>query len=271
MIRRFCFASAVTLFVLIWAPAVHAEGGKSIATATPVAVGQLMTGNTANGAEDSEGMFRSWWALNVTAGDTVTIDWSSDKRGIYGSPTLNLFAVGVTDFNFSTSNRVATQRISATLRSQLTYKAPTSGTMPLQLFTTAAQETGPYSFTVRIAPAPCPEGSTGAPPNCVAVDSTPPRIYGVSGKLISGRVRVAFTLDEYGASVHTLYVGGRRIGAQRATSGPGSYAVSIRLGSRATRALRAAHRRGRKLTATWKVSVHDNAGNTRLRTYKFRI
>jgi hypothetical protein len=65
-----------------------ADGGKTIAGATPATFGQQEFGNTATGGQSpgqcsSNAMhYRSWWNVGVSAGDLVTIDWGTQLTGL---------------------------------------------------------------------------------------------------------------------------------------------------------------------------------------------
>ncbi len=153
MRRLTCTFLLVPAFVLAAAAPSYAEGGKSIASATPITVGQQEFGNTDNlapghvrGCEEHEGSF---WALSVTAGDTITIDW---EAGPY--TPLDLLPVGTTDFNLDKTSPVASQEPAGNGKNELTYVTDLTGTMPLELWGATGNDcmpTGsPYSFTVYI-------------------------------------------------------------------------------------------------------------------------
>ncbi len=142
-------AVAAVLLLALPSTSALAAGGKSIATATPVAYGQQEFGNTATDQflEDSCGFgidaWRSYWNLNVLAGDELTIDWE-------GSPgtELKLVAVGTTDFTFFQKEPVASQSLSSNGHSELKYKAPQTGVMPMYFRVCDFYESaaGPYDF-----------------------------------------------------------------------------------------------------------------------------
>jgi hypothetical protein len=137
-------------------PAVaHAEG-KSIAEATPVVYGQQQFGNTSNGGEGTPGCFatsdhhsyRSWWALNATAGDEVKVDWQTHQTEM----NMNIFAVGSTDFTFLNENPVASSTVAANFSEEATYTAVRTGVLPLEFHsdTGCGNEPGPYNFTASV-------------------------------------------------------------------------------------------------------------------------
>jgi hypothetical protein len=134
---------AVIVGVALMAPSgAWAEGSSSISTGTPVVYGQLETGNTATGQDLSEQYchYRSYWNVNVTAGDVLTVDWS-------GTPEteLKLMPVGTTDFTQFETEPALSEELSPNNQAQATYTVPVSGTMPLYFRSCGAP--GPYSFT----------------------------------------------------------------------------------------------------------------------------
>lgn len=125
-----------------------ADGGASIATATPIVVGQEMSGDSNNGGGGIT-LRRSWWALSVTAGDQVTIHASSATSF---SQKLWTYRVGATDDNYPT-NGFARGIVSRYDRQVLKFTAPQTGVMPLAI-EGHRSSMGPYHFTVQITPPP---------------------------------------------------------------------------------------------------------------------
>lgn len=127
------------------APAL-ADGGKDIASATPVVYGQQQFGNTANGGVDADDDHRSWWALGVTAGDRVTIKWQAQHL----DTALHVLPVGTDDFNFPDADAFASDFLGDTGRSQLAFNAPRTGTMPMEFRVSYKEAAGPYDFTAYV-------------------------------------------------------------------------------------------------------------------------
>jgi hypothetical protein len=125
-----------------------AAGGKSIASATPVAYGVQQFGNTADDQFLKESCsfwadgWRSYWSLAVTAGDLVTINWEGVP-----STELKLMPIGTTDFNLFQTNPVLSESLSSNGKNQAQYTVPQTGVMPLY-FRLCGEEPGPYDFLV---------------------------------------------------------------------------------------------------------------------------
>jgi hypothetical protein len=142
----------VTVAAALAAPAAaYADGGASIAAAPPVVIAQQQIGNTATGGQSPDVCgtnFRSWWALPVTAGDHIAVDWESQDS----SATLNLWPVGTTDFTFPDTQPAASSELNDNLKAELTYTAPRTGNLPLELFHGACStgDPGPYDFVVSV-------------------------------------------------------------------------------------------------------------------------
>jgi hypothetical protein len=129
------------------APPASAEGGNSIASAPVVPYGQQMFGNTATGAADTNECYRSFWEVNVTAGDELTVDWESKSE----HTELILKPVGTTDFTFLDNENAASDYPDSNGKSELTYTAPQSGLMPMYFRSCyGLQSTGPYAFTANV-------------------------------------------------------------------------------------------------------------------------
>lgn len=146
------FALVCALAVLAGpAASARAEGGQLVATATPVATGQEMSGDSANGG--GTGITRSWWALSVNAGDQVTITGYSAS-----GKTQKMFVhrVATTDDNFATSVFVSGM-VPEYNRKILSFIAPQPGVMPLEIVGHRSSM-GPYFFTVTVSP-PYPHAS----------------------------------------------------------------------------------------------------------------
>ncbi len=144
-------AVLVVLVALASAPArALAAGGTSIASAPAVVYGQQEFGNTATDQhlEGSCGFsgdaWRSYWTLNVVAGDRLTIDWESSAP----KTEIELMPIGTTDFTFLKTEPAASQSLSSNGKNQLQYTAPQSGAMPLYFQACGFENAGgPYDFT----------------------------------------------------------------------------------------------------------------------------
>lgn len=123
-----------------------ADGGKSIAQATPVVYGQQMFGNTATATPTDDETYRSWWSLDVDAGDRVRIDWEAQDPWT----ELYLFPVGTTDYSLADTYRSARDSLSENRMSQLVFVAPSTGSMPLGFVANADSQVGPYAFTAYV-------------------------------------------------------------------------------------------------------------------------
>lgn len=131
-----------------------AEGGKSIASAPLVAYGQQQLGNTATGLfmHNScffgfEDAYASFWGVNVLAGDELIVDWESVAK----ETEFFLLPVGTTDYTVAQTSAAATDELPGNNKSQLTYRAPVSGLMPLYFWVCGElDDTGPYAFTANV-------------------------------------------------------------------------------------------------------------------------
>jgi hypothetical protein len=126
-----------------------ADGGQTIATATPVVYGQLETGNTANGGVTTDGAdgYESYWALNVTNGDDVTINWTAplDQNG--NGPVLSVYEVATNDASIEDANPFWSDNLGANGQDAMTFTADETGMMPLQCEESAP---GPYQFSATV-------------------------------------------------------------------------------------------------------------------------
>jgi hypothetical protein len=151
--RRVIIASLiVATYVLIYADAASAEGGKTIASAPTVTFGQQEFGNTANGGHiettchGAGPLYYLFWDLPVTIDDSVTIDWEAMQK-----TELELYPIGTTDFNFgSGSSGFQTQTPAGNGKNEFKYVASEkSGTLILA-FRNCYYEPGAFSFTVYV-------------------------------------------------------------------------------------------------------------------------
>lgn len=133
-----------------------ADGGTSIASAPAVVFGQQEFGNTADGIASNytgnvgEGLYYctagldSFWSLQVTADDRLTIDWEGQA-----DTALTLLPVGTTDYTLGAAHTQAAQQLESTSKSQLILTAPRTGVMPL-IICGIDGNLGPYAFTVHV-------------------------------------------------------------------------------------------------------------------------
>jgi hypothetical protein len=159
---------AAALLPLAFPGAAAADGGPSIAAATPVVYGTLQTGDVRNGfkAPVQCPTLRSWWALSVTAGDEVSVSWRSDRAHAF------VFPPGTTDATVrepSSRPRGTTPELNdpkdsdAGFHGSFVITATATGTLPLQfaLDTECGRDKthGTYSFTATVRPGPSPAGA----------------------------------------------------------------------------------------------------------------
>ena len=134
------------------APVVLADAG-TIAGATPVVYGQQEFGNTATGGVgqtrcSTGSSYRSWWALSVTSGDALTVDWETQIT----SMNMNLFPVGTTDFTFLNTEPLVSEQVNANYKEQATYTATQTGIVPLEFHSDSGcnNPPGDYNFTASV-------------------------------------------------------------------------------------------------------------------------
>jgi hypothetical protein len=130
----------------------RAEGGASISAAPSLVSGQQEFGSLSTsytGQHCDERVYRSWWLMPVTSGDVLQIDWEAQASGA----VLSLFAPGTTDFNYPTTQPVASGGLNTNLKAELTYQAVRAGVMPVEFSSgsgCAGPGAGPYSVTVYV-------------------------------------------------------------------------------------------------------------------------
>jgi hypothetical protein len=156
---------AVVSVGLTASSAARAEGGRNIEAATLVVAGQQYSGDMANAhyVENECRIYRSWYVMDVVAGQEVTLRWHLDQTH-YGV-SLAVFPPGTTDFEVAgpvehRSNSLPTVELDGVgieLDNQFTVTAEASGRMPIEL-TSAVDRCGyqpyqplnstPYNFEV---------------------------------------------------------------------------------------------------------------------------
>jgi hypothetical protein len=130
-----------------------ADGGQTIATAAPATIGQEEFGNTANGGigvSDCSGgnAYRSWWEVNVTAGDVVTVNWGTQSTSMY----MTILPEGTTDYTLFNVNPIATENVNSNYANTASYTVPQDGSFPFEFKsdTGCFNPTAPYDFTVTV-------------------------------------------------------------------------------------------------------------------------
>jgi hypothetical protein len=156
LLRRAAVTVALAGAVLLaGSAAAFADGGPTIATATPVTVGALELGNTATGSQttDGAGGFNSYWALNVTNGDNVSVGWQA-PLDIYGNgPQLSVFDVGIDDSSVRHANPLTWAILPPSGQSTMTFTAVATGVLPLQFQSGECcdeADPGPYAFMATV-------------------------------------------------------------------------------------------------------------------------
>jgi hypothetical protein len=140
---------------LVSAGTASAEGANSIAGAPSIVPGQQEFGNLVNGlvtkneCEDND--YSDFWALQVTAGDQVAIDWEAQQLHY---TELNVYPAGTTDFDYPQTERLLHQELNSNLKDEATLTANSTSTLPIK-FTSSGWSClegtpGPYAFTVTI-------------------------------------------------------------------------------------------------------------------------
>jgi hypothetical protein len=152
--------SLVCASVVLWmitAPVALADGAKTIAGAPVIAPGQQEFGNDANGAEDVNQVFDSWWILNVSAGDHITISWEAQLDSQGRGPALLIYPAGTTDFNVGNTALTTYQFLNSNGKNQLNLTASVDGAIPVDLQADGninlqyeEYPPGPYDFTVTV-------------------------------------------------------------------------------------------------------------------------
>ena len=141
--------------LLAAASSAQAAGGASIATAPAVAYGQQQFATGVQGGQFC-GTYVSWWAMPVTAGDRLTVDYQLQVAGGEDYFTgVFVYQAGTTDFNATTSHIVQEGGPDAFdgLTGELKLTAAQSGSMPLEFYSTqgcgAVPGTGVFTVNVQ--------------------------------------------------------------------------------------------------------------------------
>jgi hypothetical protein len=130
---------------LATASAALADSG-SIAGAPVIVAGQQEFGNTMTGGVvgGDDPCYRSYWLLNVTAGDAVTVDWESQES----NTILDVFPAGTTDYNVDNTSPLQDQGLNSNDKNELTFTASSTSTLPFSFRSGCDSNPGPYDFTV---------------------------------------------------------------------------------------------------------------------------
>jgi hypothetical protein len=199
LLRRAAVTSAISVASLFAGSAVAlADGAQSIATATPVVYGQTETGNTANGGVTTDGLdgYESYWALNVTNGDDVTINWQAPLDANGNGPTLSSYEVGTTDAQVEDASAFESDTLGPNGQDQMTFTADQTGVMPLQFESNECCDEsapGPYEFTATVTHAvvlTVPTVSTLAARGTIAVEVDDPDGVGISDPSLEVQLQV---------------------------------------------------------------------------------
>ncbi len=147
--RQLRFALVALVLLLVMPTHALADGSASIAGAPTVVFGQQEFGNlgTYVAPPNYPGNCISWWALPLTAGDSVQILWEASP-GDY----LRLYSPKTTDFNYQAhGERLINSYLDEGItKSEATYEATETGPYPLDLIRAGEKGCGPYNFTVYV-------------------------------------------------------------------------------------------------------------------------
>jgi hypothetical protein len=198
-IRCAAAALAISALSLFAGSAVaFADGGQTIATATPVVLGQLELGNTLNGGVTTDGLngFESYWALNVTNGDDVTIAWQAPLDVSGNGPLLSAYDVGTDDSSVLDASPSQSEPLGADGTDAMTFTADATGVMPLQFESgvcCSESVPGPYQFTATVTHAVAltlPNVSSLAAKGTIPVSVANPDGLGVSDPTLAVELQV---------------------------------------------------------------------------------
>lgn len=175
-----------------------ADGGQSIAAATPVVYGQLETGNTANGGVTNDGLegYESYWGLSVTNGDEVTISWQAPLDSDGNGPTLSAYEVGTNDAAVENASAFESDTLGPNGQDQMTFTADETGVMPLQFESNECCDEsapGPYEFSATVTHAvdlTLPNVSTLASKGTMTVGVANPDNVGLSDPSLEVQLQV---------------------------------------------------------------------------------
>jgi hypothetical protein len=247
-VKRTISAAVVIGMLALGAGMASADGGQSIAGASAVTVGQQDFGNTATGAATYNSsahcsgggyVYDSWWALPVTAGDHVTIDWASQPYGAF----IYVYPVGTNDYNVGQATNVIGNNDLNTGpngKNTVSLMADRDGLMPLDFedgYYCGAPAAGPYNFTAYVQHAvsvSIPEGSDFSFSGTIAVGVHNPDGVAISDPGLSVQLQIqasgqpwttvgSATANAGSAAIpYTIPVSlaGQKINVRAAASGP---------------------------------------------------
>ncbi|MDQ6805136.1 MAG: PASTA domain-containing protein [Actinomycetota bacterium] len=150
-------ATALGAFSLSAGSAVAlADGAPTVASATPVVYGQLEFGSTLTGAVTTDGLdaYESYWALPVTNGDDVTIDWQAPLDSNANGPLLSAYEVGTNDLTLADAGPISSDPLGSDGLDEMTFTADATGVMPLQFesnYCCSESLPGVYQFTAKVS------------------------------------------------------------------------------------------------------------------------
>ncbi|HWF52443.1 MAG TPA: PASTA domain-containing protein [Solirubrobacteraceae bacterium] len=133
----------------------RADGAQTLAGATPVALGQLELGTTVTGALTTDGLdgYESYWALPVTNGDDVTINWQAPLDVSGNGPLLSAYEVGTNDATLADATAIESDTLGTNGLDSMNFTADASGVMPLQFESNeccSESIPGPYQFIATV-------------------------------------------------------------------------------------------------------------------------
>lgn len=214
-------ALLAALVMLAFAAPASADGGTSVATATPITRDVLMTGNTASLPplpHSPYAAYESWWSLSVTAGEIVTLTWSTQSA----DTGLAIWRAGADDQTVNTEHAIEGEGSeyvdpSTGVPGAIKFTATTTGVMPVLFFTQndfrPPTPPGPYTFTVHVDPA-APGVAVPPAPTPAPVVTAPERacdpVGGNLGKRLLAAMRCTAheTLLEVNCGVHVALLVG---------------------------------------------------------------
>jgi hypothetical protein len=138
--------------LLLAAPAVGADGGRTIAAAPAASYGVPHRGTTVDAGAPCPGRlgdYFSYWKLAVTAGDVLRLDWGAQQKGT----VLSLFGVGTTDARVASAAPAETEPLDEMYGQEELDAAPQprTGALVLQIHGFVCDGGGgPYDFTAHV-------------------------------------------------------------------------------------------------------------------------
>jgi hypothetical protein len=137
------------------ASAALAEGGGSVGSAPVVKFGVWEKGTTVNGFKSEESSchvtcpihgISQYWKIKLKTGDDLTINWQIAASNL---AKLRLLPVGTNSYTVESAKVLAEDKMGSSLKSQLRYKAPKTGTYVLVVLSNDSQGVA-YGFAARV-------------------------------------------------------------------------------------------------------------------------